>query len=162
MPFAAREHVGERQVVRALRALGLGAHGAGELIRLAVVTLGGNQIAYPIGKSTGGLESAHARRRVPAGESEHTLRPDQSLSQVASDLPEPPEREQKPRGSPGVAADDRVLEGGAHVVVLELDEVEPTPLLCALELQRRALGQGEVGREVAIADRNVLAARGEL
>src|SRR5436190_19319793 len=162
MSFAARERVGEGQVVRALRALGLSAHGAGELIRLAVVALGSTEIAHPVGESSGGLEGGHPRARIGTRQCEHTLGPDESLAQIAADLPEPPEREQEARGRVGVTSDDRVLESGAHVVMLELDEVEPAPLVVALELRRGTLGQGEIGREVAIADGGVLTARAEL
>ena len=73
----------------------------------------------------------------------HPLETAAGLGQVATLLPEPPQREGKPDRGLAVAIGGRTVDRGPQVVVFQLQPVQPGALVGPGELRRRAPGQVE-------------------
>ena len=72
---------------------------------------------------------------------------------VPTHLPEAPEDSGQPQRLAGVAALEAPIEGRTHVVVIDLEAVEPLASLRTEQVRLRGLCQGDEGFDVAVANR---------
>ncbi len=130
------------------------AHLPGQRQTLVVETLGPLHVRLPVGEPTSRLERIQPLRwELTAGRQRQNLsesRP--ALVDVATHLPEAPERPAKAHRLLRVTGRDGPFERRSEVIVVLLEPIEPLFPLGAEEMRVRLLGERDEGLEVSVAN----------
>jgi hypothetical protein len=124
-----------------------------DLERFFVRSADGGPVSVVVREAPGRPERLRSSERpCPRRRDRQELRdPRPPFSDVAPHLPEPPEESRQPQPRLGLSAVDRPLEGGADVVVLLLEPVEPGRVLLK-EVRLRRLGHADELLRVSAPD----------
>ena len=156
---AARDRVLERGVVVRVGDLVLVADRLPERQGLLVAPAHLGDLALPPERAAEGLEQTRPQPRVVLrpGRGLHRLQPRPRLGQMAVLLPEPPHRERDADRHRRIRLRDGPVEDRADVVVLQLEPVQPAPLVGARQLGGRLVHERDVPVAVAALDQLDLA-----